>query len=496
MKTRKHSSVPELVCASAATLVLMAGSAIGATTDGSQAREPSASSIAFADALSNAFRGAAHVISPSVVNITMVEKAEMRPASRRGTPRGMGDPQELFKRFFGEQGGSGSFGEMPMPERRGQGSGVVIRENGYILTNNHVVAGADELKVTFDDGRDYAATVVGTDPDSDLAVIKIDASGLPAARIGDSEEVQPGDWVVAVGNPFGLDHTVTAGVVSAMGRADMGLTTYEDYIQTDAAINPGNSGGPLVNLRGEVIGINAAIRSTTGGNNGIGFAIPSNLAQHVADSLIADGKVERGWLGVAIQPLTPELSSSFGFEGTKGVLVSQVQPDTPAMKAGLESGDIVTKIDGQATDSPRQLMNVIGERAPGNRVTLTVAREGATKTVQVKLGERPGAEELAKSRTSPELGEALGLTVQPVTPELADQLGTGSASGVVVTDVAPDSAAAKAGIRPEDVILEAGRHSVSSGADLASRMKESKDGLLVKVMRSGRALFIVIKKSE
>ena len=479
-----------------AALVLLAGSAaaLAATPPETQS---DTKAIEFADSLSAAFRDAAAKISPSVVNIMTTVKAQSISESQRGAPQMPQVPEE-FRRFFqfGPQGATPFGGMGQMPEQHGQGSGVIIRQDGYILTNNHVVDGADELTVRLQGGRELPATVVGVDPDSDLAVIHVDATGLPAAHMGNSDALQPGDWVVAVGNPFGLDHTVTAGIVSATGRGDVGLNTFEDFIQTDAAINPGNSGGPMVNLHGEVIGINSAIRSASGGNNGVGFAIPASLAEHVADSLISSGHVERGWLGVSIQPLTPELAASLGQSDAQGALVADVMPDTPAAKAGLESGDIITRVEQTNVDSPRQLMNTVAQHQPGEHIKLAVNRDGSSRTVQVVLGERPGAQQITAVRETPHAAGALGLRVQPLTPELASQLGIETTNGLVITEVQPDSPAARAGLQPEDIVLEAARQPVNSAADLAQAAQAAKDRLLLMISRDGHPLYVVVKTAS
>jgi serine protease Do len=454
--------------------------------------------IEFADMLSAAFRDAAAAISPSVVNITMVDHPDAAAAPRGAAPSD-GIPEE-FRRFFQfGPGGASPFGPLtpaPPAERRGQGSGVIIRSDGFILTNNHVVAGADELMARLEDGRELPATIVGTDPESDLAVIRVDARGLPAAVIGDSDRMQPGDWIVAVGNPFGLDHTVTAGIVSAIGRGGMGLNTFEDFIQTDAAINPGNSGGPMVNLHGELIGINSAIRSASGGNNGVGFAIPANLAMDVARSLIDNGRVERGYLGVGIQPLTPELAASLGHPDTRGALVAEVVPDSPAARAGVQAGDIVTHLDRQPVASSRDLLNTIGRRTPGDVVEVVVDRAGTERTIRLTLGERPGPQAEARgdaATPTPSAGDALGMRVQPLTDQLARRLGVDAGTtGLVVTEVRTGSPAAAAGLRVRDVILDAGRKPVSSAEDLDRAAREATDGLLLRVLRDGRATFIVV----
>jgi len=496
MKTRKFIIGRRAALAVPLTIALLAGAASSmSSTAPTKPAAPSARAIEVADSLSEAFRGAAAAITPSVVNIATVATPIAPSEGSQQLP-----PQipEEFRRFFRFGPGENPFGQPGvMPERRGEGSGVIIWEDSYILTNNQVVDGATEITVRLHDEREFNATVVGIDPESDLAVIHIEASGLTPARLGDSDTLQPGDWIVAVGSPFGLDHTVTAGVVSATGRAGMGLNTYEDFIQTDAAINPGNSGGPMVNLHGEVIGINSAIRSAAGGNNGVGFAIPVNLAMHVADSLIADGTVERGWLGVSVQPLTPDLATSLGIEGEHGALVADVVAGTPAASAGIESGDVITAVDRKPVDAPRTLMNTIAQHEPGDRVTLAVDRGGSSRTFDVTLGQRPGAATLAATPGTARPEATLGLSVQPLTPALAAQLGLQSDSGLVITEVLPGSPADKAGLQAEDVILEAARQPVRSIADLTSAVTQSpKQGLLLKISRAGHPLFMVLKPAS
>ncbi|NIP86722.1 MAG: trypsin-like serine protease, partial [Planctomycetales bacterium] len=351
-KTHTLSLVVILVlCLIAATIVwlptIVARLSYAAEAGRAQAAQQQ---LGVANDLSTAFRYTAKALRPSVVSISSVKKVEPQAAQRRAAPpnvpeefRGFFD-DDLFERFF-EQ----------IPRRgfvqRGLGSGVIISEDGYILTNNHVVRDADEVTVTLSENQDFAARTIGTDAETDLAVLKINASGLVAARLGDSDAIEVGDWVLAIGSPMGLDQTVTAGIISAKGRSNVGITQFENFIQTDAAINPGNSGGPLVNLRGEVVGINTAIASRTGGNLGIGFAIPSNMALQIKDAILRDGKVERGWLGAAIQDLTPELADSFGFGSLDGVLVGDVVANGPAAKAGLASGDIVVTLNNQPMKS-------------------------------------------------------------------------------------------------------------------------------------------------
>ena len=343
----------------------------------------------------------------------------------------------------------------------GTGSGVIVSADGYILTNNHVVGDADEVDVTLPDGHEHRAKVVGTDPASDLAVIQVKASDLKAAKLGDSANLKVGEWVVAAGNPFGLSHTVTAGIVSAKGRSNMPnmrIADYEDFIQTDAAINPGNSGGPLINLRGEVIGINTAIASRTGGSNGVGFAIPVNMAKSIMESLIKHGHVVRGWLGLSIQPLTDEMAKSFGFDSTEGVLIGDVLPEGPAQKAGLKRGDIVTKFDGKKVKDMVEFRTAVAETEPGSKVRIEVYRDGKTKTVKVEVGTQPkGA--LSAMRGSPEKEKGtlddLGISVANAGPDSLRGLGLPEdLKGVLVTQVEQMGTGARAGLRVGDVIVD------------------------------------------
>jgi serine protease Do len=435
------------------------------------------------------------------VSIRVSKRAEEPAMSGMGMG-GMPVPEEL-KKFFG--GMSPEMAPAPRgrrvpstpkaPRAHGEGSGVIVSEDGLILTNNHVVDGADEIKVRLSDGRELEATVVGTDPETDLAVVKVGEKGLTAAKIGSSDAMLPGDWVVAVGSPFGLEHTVTAGVVSAKSRADVGLNTFEDFIQTDAAINPGNSGGPLINLKGEVVGINSAIRSADGGSNGIGFAIPSSTFGKVMDSLIARGKVERGWLGVSTQPLTTDLAASLNAENPQGALVADVLPDAPAAKAGLQSGDIITAVNGRSIASPRELINAVGGLAPGEPARLTLVRDGEARAMTVHLGTRPSKGQAPAAKESPENSAPMGLSLQPMNEDLAGQLGLKSAGGVLVADVEEGSPAADAGIESGDVILQAGGKDVTSPADVLAAAGRADDGkgLLLKVRHRDSTRFVVVK---
>jgi len=399
--------------------------------------------LAIAESLSRVFRHVGEMLEPTVAHVETTREVERQPlAQMPGNPFG----EELMRRFFGQD----------IPRKFSQhslGSGVVVDPDGYILTNNHVVNGAAKIMVKlFVAGpAEYEAKLIGADPDTDLALIKIEATGLQAATFGDSSKMEVGDWVIAVGNPFGLDHTVTTGTISAMGRR-IGLATYENLIQTDAAINPGNSGGPLANIRGEVIGINAAITSPSGAFAGIGMAIPSNTAKKVLDALKTKGKVVRGFLGVEMQPLTPELAQSFGAGGTEGVLIAQVNPDSPAGKADLRNGDIITKIAGRAVKTPEALQEMVASMSPGDKVSIEIIRDGKARTIEAVLGERAAV--VATGEQPAPVAAFLGITVQELTPEVAAQLGYKMNQGVLIAEVAPGTAAERAGIKPGDLIEE------------------------------------------
>jgi serine protease Do len=380
----------------------------------------------------------------------------------------------------------------PRFRQRGLGSGIIVEPDGYILTNNHVVRDADKLTVVLSgNGRkEYDAKVVGADPKSDLAVVKIDAKNLPAAKLGNSDEMKVGQWVVAIGAPFGLAHTVTAGIVSAKGRANVGVADYEDLIQTDAAINPGNSGGPLVNLRGEVIGINTAISSHTGGFEGIGFAIPINMAKKLLPTLKTGGKIARGYLGVMIQEVTAELAEKFGNKEGKGALVTELTPDGPASKAGIEVGDIIIRCNGKPVENANQLRIAVSSSKPGSKMLLTVWRKGEEKDINVELGELPA--EIAM-RSGGESAPDLGLTVQNLTPELARQFGVSEERGVLIVSVEPGSSAYLAGLRAGDVIVEVNRKRVRNVNDFKSALAMSPKSVLLLVKNNEGTKFVVIR---
>jgi len=376
--------------------------------------------------------------------------------------------------------------------QEGIGSGVIVSEEGYIMTNNHVVEGADDLTVKLSDGREFPAIIVGTDPPSDLAVIKIkEAKDLPVAFLGQSEDLRVGEMVIAIGSPFGLSETVTLGIVSAKGRSTGGsINQYENFIQTDAAINPGNSGGALVNLDGEVVGINTAIYSRSGGYQGIGFAIPIDMAKRITDDLISEGYVSRGWLGVGIQDITADLARSLDVEPGSGVLISEVFENTPAEKAGIQPTDIVVEMNGEAVTSTTELRNKVAMIKPGTEVRLKVLRNGKEKNIKIVLDERPDEQGLAGGR-SESLKEKTGLTLQNLTPPLMRQYDIKETQkGVFVMDVEPGSTADRARIRPGDIILEVDRKEVNSVSEFNKIIsRTSKDTVLIRALRRGLIFF-------
>jgi serine protease Do len=444
---------------------------------------------------SRTFTTIAKEVTPSVVTISSSKvfrpSASRRPSEPRGE-EGEPNPFDLFHRFF-EDGGPGQ----REFRQQGLGSGVIVSEDGYIITNNHVVANADEIEVGLEDGRHIAAKLVGTDPKSDIAVVKIDARGLDAVEMGDSDRLEVGEWVLAVGSPFSenLSHSVTAGIVSAMERSYVGLTDYEEYIQTDAAINPGNSGGALVDMEGKVVGISTAIATRSGGSQGVGFAIPINMARDVMESLIRDGKVTRGWLGVLIQNVTDEIAEARGLTEAEGVLVGDVTAGSPAEKAGLERGDVITEIEGNKIRNTAQLRNLVARTKPGTRVDLTILRDGRSKEVTLALGVLPEDPEVASAEESEESVEKLGLEVSPITAELREAHEIERERGVVVTGVANGSVAARYDIREGDVILEVNGESVETVREYAKAIDglESDEAVMLLVERGGATHFVAFK---
>ncbi|WP_245631000.1 Do family serine endopeptidase [Candidatus Nitrospira nitrificans] len=383
------------------------------------------------------------------------------------------------------------------PNTSGSGSGLIVDSDGHIVTNNHVIGDANEIEVRFSDKTRLIAHVVGKDPDTDLAVLKVTTDRpLPSARFGDSAGVKVGQWVLAVGNPFGLDRTVTLGVVSGIGRENINLSRYENFIQTDASINPGNSGGPLFNLRGEVIGINTAIINFA---QGIGFAIPSNMAKQVIEQLLAKGKVVRGWLGVGIQPLTAELAKQFGVAEGEGVLVNEVFEKDPAALAGIKPGDVIVRIDGAVVDSPNKLSRLIATLAPGATSKIEVVRDLKRVTIAVPLTERRDAAGLASLPHQEEkAGGRLGLDLQDVTAALAERFKLRDSKGVLIAKVESNSLAQAEGLREGDLIKEVNRLEVSSVGEFTSALARSRRGdtLLLRVLRETRAFYVVLKSSD
>jgi serine protease Do len=405
------------------------------------------------------------------------------PGSPFGGPQQPDPFEEFFDRFFR----GGPFGDM---KRRSLGSGFVIDEDGYILTNHHVVKDAETITVTFYDETETGAKVIGKDPKTDLALIKVDVDKkLPTARLGNSDGLRMGDWVLAIGNPFGLKYTLTAGIVSAKGR-EIGAGPYDDFIQTDASINPGNSGGPLINMKGEVVGINTAIIA---GGTGIGFAIPINVATGLLPQLKDKGRVSRGWLGVYIQRVTPDLAQSFGLEKPKGALVSEVTKGGPADGSGLEHGDIIVELDGKPVDQFNDLPRMVASTAPGEKVTLKVLRNGKEKTIKVTLGELPDEE---AALVEGESGQELGLQLQEVTPDLARTHELPSDKGLIVTDLDPNGVAADAGIRRGDIITEVNQKPVRTISEFQKKVGEAKEGemMLFLIKRKEGSLYIAVEK--
>ncbi len=446
------------------------------------------SAFAAAPGTPESFTGVAKKVIPTVVFIKVEQTIEAA-----GTPFQYNNPfdlfeDDMFRRFFGHR-----FPQMRPSEKykqTGWGSGFIVSKEGYILTNHHVVGEADKIEVTLKDGREFEAKVIGSDPKSDVALIQIKgAKDLPVLPLGDSESLEIGEWVMAVGNPFGLSHTLTVGVVSAKGRTSVGITDYEDFIQTDAAINPGNSGGPLINMRGEAVGINSAIFSKSGGYMGIGFAIPINMVKMIKEQLIAHGKVDRGYLGIGIQDLSRELLESFGLDAdTEGVLISQVYEDSPAEKHGLKRGDVLIQMNGRPVKDVGHFRNMIAMTMPGTDIDLTLIRKGKQKTVKVKLGNLNEAK--TEEPTQNDLMEKIGITVQNLNEDLANQFGYQEIEGVLISGVKPGSPAAFAGLRPGTVILEANRENVQTVSDLVKALNVSSTSkkvlLLVKGQRGTR----------
>ncbi|MDA3902852.1 MAG: DegQ family serine endoprotease [Desulfuromusa sp.] len=445
-----------------------------------------------------AFRSVAKQVGPAVVYIQVEKEVEQQNVA--GSPFG-GHPfgDEFLRRFFGQppQQNPQQEPQKKAPKRResGQGSGFIISSDGYIMTNNHVVGDADKVTVQLLDGREYTAKIIGTDPPTDVALIKIDADEkLPFLSLGNSDKLEVGDWVLAFGNPFGLSHTLTAGIVSAKGRSGIGLTDYENFIQTDAAINPGNSGGPLVNIDGEVVGMNTAIFSRSGGYMGIGFAIPINMAQNIHQQLVKHGGVTRGRLGVLIQDLTKELAESFDIDQRNGILVAQVVEDSAAEKAGLKQGDVILQLNGNKVDKVAKFRNQIAMTRPGTEVDLLLLRDGKKKNIKASIGKMESDAE-GRPVSSDELPE-LGMTLQKMTNDLAEQFGYKGVNGVLVVEVEAGSIAAQAGIQRGSLIEEVNRVEVQTPDQVKKLIKESKKKSVLLLVRQGDASRYLALKLE
>ena len=432
------------------------------------------------------FADLAEKVSPSVVNIR-TQKTVSGPGGQMRVPPGL-EP------FFGESPFEEFFGGRREFQVPSLGSGFVISSDGYIATNNHVVEDVDKIEVAFADGTTLPAEVVGRDPATDIALIRVKTDKpLTPLPLGDSSSLRPGDWVIAIGNPFGLEHTVTAGIVSALHRRNIGAGRYDDFIQTDAAINPGNSGGPLIDLRGQVVGINTAINPRA---NTIGFAVPIDMAKDILPQLRTAGAVTRGWLGVVIQRVTPELQEAMGLPGTEGALVSRVDPRGPAHSAGIERGDVILRFDGKPIATMEDLPRLVAAAPPGSKAEVVVMRGGEERTLQVELGKLDEGAQVAAAEG--ELGEesgpaAFGLRVQPLTPELAEQLSVDESEGVVVSAVEPGSPADEAGLRRGDVILEVDQQPVASVAAF-QKATQGRDKALLLVRRADATIFVAVKK--
>ena len=500
--------------AAAASLAIIAGVGAGAVTTGTVPVLAQAVSVAPQNQTTG-FGDVVDRVSPAVVSVMVKGQSESaRNEGRRGDPSQMPGFDELpdnhpLKRFFREFGGPDGQGEGRRFDRRGerprnpdrpvaQGSGFFISEDGYLVTNNHVVEGGDAYSIKLTDGAEYDAKLIGRDPRTDLAVLKVDNKGTKFTYVGfaDDAKVRVGDWVVAVGNPFGLGGTVTAGIVSARGR-DIGAGPYDDFLQIDAAVNRGNSGGPAFNTNGEVVGVNTAIFSPSGGNVGIAFAIPATTVKQVVTTLMEGKSVQRGWLGVQIQPVTPEIAESIGLDGAKGAIVAAAQDDSPAAKAGVRDGDVITAVDGQAVSTPRELARVIGSAQPGKDVKIDLWRNGKAETITVKLGVLPGDDKVAAQSDDEEQDEDLastlddfGLTVAP----------SDDGEGVVITRVDPDSEAASRGLESGDVIVSVNSTEVTSPDDvenaIADAAKAGRKQVLVQVTRDDVNRFVALPTNQ
>ncbi len=431
--------------------------------------------------------------APGVVNISTTRTVPGRAQSFEGFGQ---DVPDIFRHFFGDRfpAPPGSGPERGL-ERQSLGSGFIISEDGYILTNAHVVEGADEILVRLNDRRELAAELVGADRQTDVALLKVEASELPTLRMGDSDQLRVGEWVAAIGSPFGFDYSVTAGIISAINRT-LPRDAYVPFIQTDVAINPGNSGGPLFNLDGEVVGINAQIFTRSGGFMGVSFAIPINVAMDVASQLRDDGRVRRGWLGVMIQPVSRDLAESFGMESASGALIADIDPAGPAAGAGLQAGDVVLQVDGEEVEQSRNLPRLIGRVSPGDEAELVIMRDGQRRELSVTIGDWPDSEGAESQREERGSQARLGVAVAPL--EAAELERLGLEAGVRVSDVDPRGAAAQAGIRAGDILVSIDHHAVESPSQLVELVDSlpTDRALPVRLFREGRSLFVALRLGQ
>ena len=450
---------------------------------------PKNDKLTTARSLGQAFVEVAKKVQPAVVNITTEKTITMRPWDRFGEDFFKGGPFEDFFKGFGFS--PREKGKEYRQKQRSGGSGVIVDKEGYVLTNNHVVEGADKVKVRLTDGREFIATVKGQDSRTDLAVLHIKAKDLPVAALGDSDKLEVGEWAIAIGSPFGLEHTVTVGVISAKGRSGLGTGTYEDFIQTDASINPGNSGGPLISIDGEVVGINAMIIQP---GTGIGFAIPINMAKQILSDLIKQGKVVRPWLGISAQDLTPELIEHFKVKEKEGVVVGQVYPGTGAEKAGLTAGDIIRSVDDKDIKNVNELVKEIQKKKVGQKIRLSLLRDGKAMTLEVTTTSMPEKPEPSKER---EAEEKLGAKVQELTPQIALRYRiSGVKRGIVILGVDEGSLADQIGLQEGDVVLEINRKKTETIKDFEKAIRDAslEKGILFHIHRKGSSFYLTFKK--